>query len=84
MIKSFSEIVVIMGGLYGFSKLFINWSIKKKEISFTKIQENKLLEAKEFFKSYQSLRISLESFFNQTRFGKHSIDIFNDHRVVWF
>jgi hypothetical protein len=75
-----AEIVLILGVIFGIVKLFIDWDVKKREISFTKIQENKLIEAKEFFKSYQSLRNSLQFFFNQTRHGMHKNEVFDKIR----
>tara|TARA_B110000090_G_scaffold207981_1_gene260604 strand:+ start:258 stop:602 length:345 start_codon:yes stop_codon:yes gene_type:complete len=80
IIINWTQVVFILGVIGYIIKLFIDWDIRKKEISYYKIQESKLLEAKDFFKSYQSLRIALELFYNQTRFGKHSDDIFNNIR----
>jgi preprotein translocase subunit Sss1 len=81
IINNWTQVIFILGVIGYIIKLFIDWDIKKREISFSKIQESKLLEAKEFFKSYQSLRISLQNFLNQTEFGKHTDDIFNKIRV---
>jgi hypothetical protein len=81
IINNWTQAVFILGVIGYIIKLLIDWDIKKSEISFQKIQENKLIEAKEFFKSYQSLRISLQSFLSQTEYGKHSDDIFNEIRA---
>lgn len=80
VINNVAEIVLILGAIFGSIKLLIDWDVKKREISFTKIQENKLIEAKEFFKSYQSLRNSLQFFFNQTLHGVHKNEIFDKIR----
>ncbi|ARV14024.1 hypothetical protein [Polaribacter sp. SA4-12] len=80
IINNWTQIIFILGIIGFIIKLFIDWDIKKREISFAKIQESKLIEAKEFFRSYQSLRISLQYFLNQTEFGKHSDEIFNKIR----
>ncbi|MCD8440635.1 hypothetical protein [Tenacibaculum finnmarkense] len=81
IIDNWTQVIFILGAIIYIIKLLINWDIKKREISFTKVQEKKLIEIKEFYKSYQTLRISLEHFLNQTEFGEHSTDILNEIRV---
>jgi len=52
------------------------FKIKKEEIQFSGLQENKILEIKSFFKSYQLLAIALQQYLHQTYFGEHSQEIF--------
>ncbi|WP_299160915.1 hypothetical protein [uncultured Tenacibaculum sp.] len=78
VIKNWAQITVLLGVLGSVLKVISSWSIKKKEISYSKLQENRLLEIRSFYKSYQTLKNSLERFLNQTEFGLHDHKILND------
>ena len=80
IIENWAQITVILGIIAFIIKTFIDWKLKKSEISFSRIQEAKILEIMSFYKSFQSLKISLNKFINQTEYGKHSNEIFNDIR----
>ena len=80
IIENWAQVTVVLGMISYIIKLFVESSFKKREISFSKIQEMKLAETKSFFQSYQSFRISLEQFINQIYFGSHSDDIFKNIR----
>lgn len=69
-----SQIVVIIGAIGFFTQKLFELSIKKKEIRFSRLQENKILEIKKFYKSYQELRISLEDFLHETEYGALNSD----------
>jgi len=81
VLENWSQIVVLLGMISYLIQILINWNLKKNEISFSKIQENKIQEVMSFYKSYQALRIALESFLNQTMFGEHSDEKLNEIRV---
>jgi hypothetical protein len=77
ILENWSQITVLLGVFGYIIKTLTDWKFKKNEISFSKIQEAKILEIKSFYKSYQSLEISLKNFINQTEFGEHKHEIFN-------
>ena len=78
IIENWSQIAIILGIIGYIIKTVLAWKIKKYEISFFKVQENKINEVKSFYKSYQALRISLEKYINQTEFGIHDQKIFTE------
>jgi hypothetical protein len=80
IIINWSQITVILGVIGYIVTTLVNWNLRKTEISFTKVQEQKILEIKEFYKSYQKLEYSLYTFLNQTNFGSHEPEILNDIR----
>jgi len=65
IIKYWSQITVLVGvfiGGIGFLlKLYFNWTIKKKEITYSKIRETKIKELREFYSSYVNLEVHLKS-----------------------
>ena len=69
--------ITVLLGIIGFCiGKILEFNIKKNEIRFSKLHENKILEIKTYYKSYQSLRNALQRFYNQTVFGTHSEEIF--------
>lgn len=52
---------VIIGGIGFLLKLYFNWTIKKKEITYSKIRETKIKELREFYTSYVNLEVHLKS-----------------------
>lgn len=54
-------ISVIIGGIAFLLKLYFNWTIKKKEITYSKIRETKINELREFYTSYVNLEVHLKS-----------------------
>lgn len=77
---NWAQITVLFGVIGYIFKTITDWRFKKSEISYSRIQESKILEVKSFYKSYQRLEISLRRFINQTEFGEHSNEIFNEIR----
>ncbi|TSE03938.1 hypothetical protein [Aquimarina algiphila] len=80
IVENWAQITVVLGIIGYIIKLFLDSNFKKKEISFLKIQEMKLIETKVFFQSYQSFSIALEQYINQLFHGLHSEEIFNKFR----
>jgi len=80
ILNNWSQIAVILGVIGYIIQRITEWNLKKNEISFSKIQENKILEIKAFYKSYQGLLNALKHFLDQTEFGIHSPEIFNKIR----
>ena len=76
-IENWAQITVMIGAIGFVIKTITFYKLKKREITFSRLQENKILEIKTFYKSYQSLEIALREYLNQTKFGKHSPEIFN-------
>lgn len=64
--KNWSQIVLFLGAIGYIIKSFTEWKFKKYEISFYKIQENKILEVKNFYKCYNQLDAALFTFTQQT------------------
>ena len=60
-----SEVTVIIGVLIGgigfLMKLYFNWVIKKKEITYNKVKSTKIVELKEFYKCFIDLETYLKS-----------------------
>jgi len=80
ILNNWSQIVVVLGSIgFVIRTLTIYW-LKRREITFSRIQENKILEIKVFYKSYQSLEIALMTYLNQISFGEHSNEIFRKNR----
>jgi len=62
---NWSQIAVILGIVgYVIEKLTV-FFLKKKEITFSRLQENKILEIRIFYKSYQTLNIALLTYLEQ-------------------
>ncbi|NVK85194.1 MAG: hypothetical protein HWE21_12785 [Cytophagia bacterium] len=60
-----SQIALIIGittsGIGYILKVFLSWNLKRKEITFSKVREAKLVELKLFFESYIQLESHLRS-----------------------
>ena len=78
VIENWSQIAILLGMIGFIIKSLTNFWLKKQEILFSRLQENKILEIKAFYKSYQKLNLELTTYLYQTRFGKHSLEIFNE------
>ncbi|MCD8448048.1 hypothetical protein [Tenacibaculum finnmarkense] len=65
-----SQVTVIIGVLIGgigfLLKLYFNWTIKKKEITFNKVRATKIAELKEFYKCFIDLETYLQSLHQAT------------------
>ena len=65
LIKYWSQITVLIGvilwGIGFLLKLYFNWILKKKEITYIKIRETKINELREFYSSYIDLEVHLKS-----------------------
>jgi len=77
IIENWAQITVLIGAVVVFIQTISSFWLKKREMTFSRIQENKILEIKAFYKSYQQLELALGEYVNQTRFGEHTIEIFN-------
>lgn len=76
VIDNWAQITILLGAIGYVIKLLTNYWLKKREITFSRLQENKILEIKEFYKSYQQLELALRSYLYQTEFGDHDPEIF--------
>ncbi len=74
--NNWAQITVLLMVIGYFVKTIISWRYKKKEIKFERIQENKIIEIKEFYKSTLRFEVSLRKYHSQTEFGEHSDEIF--------
>lgn len=83
ILDNWAQIVVIIGAIGFVIQQLVQFWLKKREITFSRLQENKILEIKEFYKSYQKLEIALRQFLYQTEFGTHKDEIFDEikHRI---
>jgi len=65
LVEYWSQIAVLLGIIFGgggfILKLYFNWSIKKKEITYNKIRETKIKELRRFYSSYVDLEIYLKN-----------------------
>jgi|GEM_PF-1920563 len=80
ILENWAQTAVILGFISYIIKTIIEWKLNKYKISFSKIQENKIIEVKAFYKSYQTFTLSLKSFLDQTEFGEHKPEIFDKLR----
>lgn len=59
-----SQLILLLGLIFGgvgfLLKLYFNWNIKRKEITFNKITETKITELKQFYSSYKVLETHLK------------------------
>ena len=78
LVKGWVQILLIISGIAYFIQKGYELRLRKKEIKFSRLQENKILEIKSFYKSYQLLFLSLKQYAYQTEFGEHSDDIFRN------
>ena len=79
LIKYWSQITVLIGitvGGIGFLlKLYFNWNLKKKEITFSKISETKIAELKNFYETFIILESQLKSLHFATAQNKKEQEI---------
>ncbi len=68
---NWEQIFFILGSLGFLLTAIINWFYKKKEIKFAKLHETKVIEIKDFFRSYLKYEHEVKNFFYQTEFGQH-------------
>jgi hypothetical protein len=63
--KFWAQIVVLLSVIFGgigfLLQLYFNWTVKKKEITFSKVRETKIKELREFYSSYINLELHLKS-----------------------
>ena len=78
ILENWAQITVLIGIVGITLQQLIQYLLKKREITFGRLQENKILEIKAFYKSYQKLNIVLWDYLVQTEFGKHDKEIFNE------
>jgi hypothetical protein len=78
ILNNWSQITVLLGAIGFVVQKLTDWRMRKREITFSKLQENKVLEIKSFYKSYLSLELALKDFLYQTQFGEHKDEIFRD------
>jgi len=76
ILDNWAQITVIIGSIGFVVQQLIHFWLKKREIIFSRLQENKILEIKDFYRSYQKLEIALRDYLYQTEFGTHDADIF--------
>jgi len=76
LIENWAQITILFGLIGYIIKSLTDFWLRKKEITFSRLQENKILELKEFYKSYQQLEIALTEYLYQTEFGEHNSKIF--------
>jgi len=74
IIKYWSQITVVIGiviGGIGFIlKILLNWNLRKKEITFSKLKETKIIELKNFYSSYINLEVELKNLLRATAQNK--------------
>ena len=75
VIDNWAQITVILGLISFIISKFLDLKIRKKEIQFSKLQENKILEIKLFYKSYHSVLLGLKEYLYQTEYGEHNPEI---------
>lgn len=80
VIENWSQIAVLLGIISFIIKTIIDYRFKKREILFTRLQDNKIVEVKGFFKSYLKLELSLKAYHYQTLFGEHKKEIFSKQK----
>jgi hypothetical protein len=56
-------VTIFFTGIGYLLKLYFVWSIRKKEILFSKIKESKIAELKEFYNSYVDLEFALRNLY---------------------
>jgi len=64
IVKYWSQLILLLGLFFGgvgfLLKLYFNWNIKRKEITFNKITETKITELKQFYSSFKILETHLK------------------------
>lgn len=78
--EHWTQIVFILGSIGVVFTAIMNWYYKKKEIRFSRLQENKIIEIKDFYKSYFNLETEIKKYYFQVEYGAHSEEIFNEIR----
>jgi len=54
-------LMIVIGGIGFILRLYFNWSIKKKEITFNKVRDTKVEELRAFYRSFIDLESNLRS-----------------------
>jgi hypothetical protein len=89
IIKYWSQLTVLIGitigGLGFLLRLYFNWNIKKKEITFSVIRETKIKELKNFYQSYNELVRNLRSLQFATAQGRteNASELRNQMPEIW-
>ena len=78
---NWAQIVFILGSIGVVFTAFMNWIYKKREVRFTRLHENKIIEIKEFYKSYLALEQEIKKYYYQTEFGQHDDEIFKNIKL---
>jgi hypothetical protein len=78
LLKNWSQFSVLfitfVGGSGFLLKLYFNWSIRKKEITYNKIRESKIQELRAFYKSYVNLEIHLRGLHHATSVNNQQLE----------
>lgn len=75
---NWEQIVFILGSLGVVFTAFMNWIYKKRVVKFSRLHENKIIEIKDFYKSYLTLEQEIKKYYYQTEFGQHDDEIFKN------
>ncbi len=76
VIRFWSQITVVIGAFGIFLKIIFDYKVRQKEIKYSSLYENKILEIKSYYKSYHTFSVALQEFYFQIHFGKHDEEIF--------
>jgi len=78
---NWEQIVFILGSIGVVFTAIMNWIYKKKEVRFSRLHENKIIEIKDFYKSYLALEQVIKNYYYQTEFGQHDDEIFKNIKL---
>lgn len=72
-----TQVAIVIGVIVFIVQKSYELKLKKKEIKFSRVQENKIIEIKAFYKSYRLLEMATKEYLHQTEFGEHSEENFD-------
>jgi hypothetical protein len=78
--NNWSQLTVIIGILSYIVKQYFNYRLKKQELNYKHVLDNRIKEFKEFYKVFFELKNEIEQFGFQMEFGKHDQDDFYKYR----
>lgn len=78
--QNWTQIVFILGSIGIVFTAIMNWYYKKREIRYSRLHENKIIEIKDFYKSFFNLETEIKKYYYQAEMGTHSEQIFNEIR----
>ena len=81
IVTYWAQITVLLTAIGFIIQKFLDYKLRKREVSFDKLRDYKVIELKDYLKSYHALKLAVRDFLHQTEYGEHKDEIFNQNRT---